>query len=265
MSRLIDRLEKGAQSSPEPMGFGAASGRTDAVAAIILVGRVTPDDLTKDPALADAPVDAVLVSLDSAEDAPLDELPTLLKDRMWGVQAGGLDEAQASRLKEAGCDFIVFDAGDTAAAVLGDEDLGKILTVERELSEEAGRAIQDLPIDAVAFSPMVDIKPLTIKKLIDIQQVRGLVDGPFIVDTSSELGVPELEAFRNVGIGGLLVELKAADTIAGLKESISKMKRPKPKPVGRGMVVLRGHSGYEPASAPEDGDDEDDEDRQLEA
>jgi hypothetical protein len=31
------------------------------------------------------------------------------------------------------------------------------------------------------------------------------------------------------------------------------------------MVVLRGHSGYEPASAPEDGDDEDDEDRQLEA
>ena len=259
MSRLIDRLEKGSQSSSEPMGFGVASGRGDSVAAILLVGRVTTDDLKKDPGLADAPVDAILISLGSAQDAPLDELAGLTKDRLWGVLADGLDEAPATQLKEAGCDFIVFDAEEIAAAVLNDEDLGKILTVERELSEDVARALQDLPIDAVAFLPQGDLLPLTVKKLIDIQQVRGLVDGPFIIDTSAELGASELEAFRKMGIGGLVVELSAADAIAGLKESISNMKRPRPKPASRGMVVLRGPSGYEPASRPGDGEGEDDE------
>ena len=54
---------------------------------------------------------------------------------------------QAKRLKEKGCDFVIFDIGETSASVLNDEDLGKLIVVKPGLKDDLAHALHALSID----------------------------------------------------------------------------------------------------------------------
>ena len=230
MSKFIDKMEKVGLQLPTPLGFGTASKREEQPPAIMLVGHVTPDELAKTPGLAEAKVDAFLVSLGSWDEKVLDSIKEALGDRIWGVRVGdGINEEQAGLSKDKGCDFIVFEANNTSAAVLNDEDMGKVIAVDNGLDEDAAHAMQGLSIDGAMYSPEGDVLPLTVQRLIEIQQVHGLTGDPFVMSAPSELGAAELEAFRNAGITGLLVELSALDAVAKTREAINKLPRRKHK------------------------------------
>ena len=145
--------------------------------------------------------------------------------------------------------------------MLNDEALGKLLNVGHELDEEVGRAVQDLPIDGVLFSPPGDLLPLTVKKLIDIQMVRGLVDKPLVIEAPSSLGPADLEALRDAGIEGLVVQLSEGDAIGALRESIAALPRRKPSSTSRPVVALRGTTAENASHS--HGGDEDDEDEDF--
>ena len=204
---------------------------------------------------------AVVVSVDLSEDGLADGLGVTddARDHIWGVRVSGASDDQAKQLREAGCDFLMFSADDTAASVLNDEELGKLLYVGHELDEEVARAIHDLPIDGVLFSPRDDLLPLTVKKLIDIQMVRCLVDKAFLIEAPSCLGRADLEALRDAGIGGLIVQLSDGDAIRGLKESIAALPRRKSAPTNRPFVGLSTPApDFESHSHDGDEDGEDD-------
>ena len=82
MSKFIDKLEKVGLQLPTPLGFGTASKREEQPPAIMLVGKVTPDELAKTPGLADAKVDAFLVSLGSWDEKVFDIIGDALGDRI---------------------------------------------------------------------------------------------------------------------------------------------------------------------------------------
>ena len=258
MSKLIDRLQRAGQFAPAPLGFGAASGRGEAAPSILLVGLAAQEELARSPGSATAPVDALLVSQGSGSSDSLSKLADAVEGRLWGARVSRANQDQVADLKEMGCDFIVFDADDTSAAVLGDEDLGKLLAIGPDLSEDLARAIHELPIDGVLFSPQDDLLPLTVKKMIDIQVVRTLVDKSFVMVSPGGLGRPELETLRDAGIEGLAVDLSDSQAVTDMKEAIAQLKRPRPKARTSLAMVPRASGHIEPPGhdGDEDGDDD---------
>ena len=120
-------------------------------------------------------------------------------------------------------------------------------------------AMRGLSIDGSMYSPEGDVLPLTVQRLIEIQQVHGLIGDPFVMSAPSELGASELEAFRNAGITGLLVELSALDAVAKTKEAIAKLPRRKHKTSkGNIMPLVPSAPAQTESSQEEEGDGEDD-------
>ncbi len=259
MSKFIDKLGKTALQLPTPLGFGAAARRGEQAPAIMLVGQATSRELTKEPALAEARVDAILVSPSSWKDNTLDRIKNALGDLLWGVRLeDGVSEAQLGASKDRGCDFVVFDAGSAPASLLSDDDLGKLIAVDGGLEEHAARAIRGLTIDGAVYSPEAEVLPLTVRRLIEIQKVHGLIGNPFVMAAPAELAPAELEALRNAGITALLVGLSELDAIARTKEAIDRLPRNRPKSKsGGGIMPLVPSSVAPPSSDREEEDDED--------
>ena len=256
MSKLTDILERAGQSAPSRIGFGALSRDASPVPEIVLIGQVSGDEMINDRSLLDSQVDGVLVVLDSWSKRSLDRVRSALKGMTWGARANSISESQAKDLKDRGCDFIVFKADDTAAAVLNDDELGKIIAIDSELGGREARAIQGMSIDGVLSEPGDDLVPLTVRKLVNIQQSRGRIDKPFLVGTSSELGAADLEVIRNAGIQGLVVNLASPDAIARTRDAIAGLPRRRSRSRSRNAAVPGVPAGSGVAVP---GDDEDDE------
>ena len=258
MSKLVDRLERVDQMEPAPMGFGAVAGHGQKRTPVVLIGRVESDKLTKDTSLADADVDAVLVWFDDLKERSISKVARTLKGRLWGVRANDIKEATVEKLKEKGCDFIVLHGDDTDAAVLNDGDLGKFISIDADMTEDMARALHDLPFDGAMFSPDQDLLPLTLGKLISIQQVRGMVAKPFLMATPTDLGASDLKVILNAGIIGLVMEAPSAEEVALIKETASKLPHRRPGS-GASALVPQVSGLAEPAGGGEedDGDDDD--------
>ena len=259
MSKFIDMLQRVGQQTFTPMGFGAAVRSSEGVSSMMLIGQVTLEDLTKAPGLSGAHVDALLVRLTSWEEGSFDDIADSLKGRLWGVGMSGFDEEQTEQLKAKGCDFIEFDADATAAAVLNDEDLGKVISVGPDLDEDIARAINELPIDGVIFTPAEGLLPLTVRKLIDIGLVCGPVDKPFVIEAPAGMGARDLEAIRNTGVAGLVVEISSLEEIGRTRKVIENLPRRKVGLGGRDVVIPQMTTGPG-ASLSDPGEVDEDED-----
>ena len=255
MSRFIDLLEKAGQQAPPSLGFARASGGQGPAPQIILVARLLPKDLAKAPGLAKADVDAFLVALDGEKLGA----PKGLRERLWGGRLEEFSSAQVKQLTEKGCDFIVFESMDTEAAVLNEEDLGTIVTISSDLPEEVIRSTCELPVDAVLFSPSLRSLPLTVEQLVAIQRVRGLTDKHFIVEAPLGLGQADMEALRNLGVAGVIVDIPPLDKLSEVKGSIENLPRRKARPSQRDALIPEvGARSAESAPVPEEDGDEDD-------
>ena len=234
MSRFIDLMEKAGQQAPSPMGFTRHSGGPDMAPQIVLAARLRADDLKKEPGLAEANAEAFLVA-PSDEDTELSAVAESLGEQLWGVRLVQFSAAQANQLMEKGCDFIVFESMETEAAVLNKEDLGKIVTLGPDLGEEVIRSACELPVDGILFSPVRGT--LTVGSLVNIQRVRGITDKPFIVEAPEGLSQGDLEALRNLGVNGLIVDLTPLDKIEEVKGMIDSLPRRRPRRGHRDGVV----------------------------
>ena len=259
MSKFVDALSKIGEQSVTPLGFNPASGPAKSRAAMVLAGQITLKQLGDRPALGESKVDALLVSLEAWDGAALDSIQGRLSERLWGVRVEAAGLGQVRLLKEKGCDFVIFDAAQTEAGVLEEEDIGKIMTVAPDLDEDVARAINELPIDVVMLVSDPDLLPLTVSKLIGIEQVRGMVDKPFVMAVPDGLAAKDLEILRNVGISGLVVATSSLKEIDRTKKAIDGLPRPKGRATRARAAVPR--IGPEPPGeqpAPGEDDDEDD-------
>ena len=191
---------------------------------ILLLGTVTIRGLPRVSAVRKKLVDALLITLDSEAGSELKDNVDSLEGLVWGVSVAGLDEERAENLKDAGCDFVVLDSS-TNAAVLNDEDLGKIMRIGKDLTEGAAAAIHDLPIDGTVLT-MGDLQlPLSVQDLIDIESVRTMLGKLFLVDMPTDLSAPELEVVRDTGTAALAVDVLSK----GVRELSERIDALKPK------------------------------------
>ena len=172
---------------------------------------------------------------------------------------GSASADDAGALKEAGCDFIVFDAEGTSAAVLNDDDLGKVIAVgfdDPEFDEEEAKAIRTLEIDCALLTPPDGLMPLTIQKLLCIQKIRSTVRKRTLLNVPADTGKSELETLRNTGVAAIAVTLTdAGGETQRIKDDIASLPRRRGQ-VGRGSSSPS--VGFGGGSATED-DEYDDE------
>ena len=237
------------------MGFGAAARRDDVSRSMLLLGTVTLRGMYRVSTVRKKLVDALLITLDSEDSKELTDNADSLEGLLWGVSVSGIDQERIVTLKEAGCDFVVFDSSANAA-VLNDEDLGKIMRVGKDLSEGSAAAINDLPIDGALFTTDDLRLPLSVKDLIDIESVRGMLGKPFMVDVPTDLSTPELEVIRDTGTAALAVDV-LSKAVRELAERVDSLK-PKRHRSGRRDELTPSVPLGTSVDFFQDGDDEED-------
>jgi len=240
MSKLIEKLENVGEVSYTPLGFGAAS-RREKPTQMILIGATTLEQIQRDPALSQAPVHAFLMSANKKGASALKSLKESLAPLLWGLLSDGDDTLypDVAEIKEMGCDFLVFGAKTTSAAVLQEEEMGKVLALEEALDENRARAIEDLPIDAVVQQAPEGLFPITIEALLQLQTTRGLLGKPFLLQVHHCPSSHELAALRDATINGLVVDLNEfkADQLKELRKTIDDLP-PRKRQTGRTRALI---------------------------
>ncbi len=250
MSRLADRLRRSSRVEPAPMGFGAAAARAPAPTLLCLV-RLGAGEAGK--AADAASRGAAAVILEGADAGRVKELAQKVADLSLGVRPGKAERGQVAAYREAGADFVVLEPDSTPAEAILEKGIGMVLALGRDPSDTALRLVSDLSLDALAL-PALD-GPFTMTRMLELRRLSALSRTPLLVEVAPEAGASYLQALREAGVIGVVLDGRALDRLAALKAAIASLPPRGRRREERAEALL-------PASvlvSPEEDDDDDDE------
>ena len=260
MSKFLDRMEQISRGAPAPLGFGVA--RPEKVPGMALVGLITSDYSTGVSAVAELAPDAALVAGGPGQTS-ISELAQPLGSKLpWGVRATSITQEEAQAYQESGCDLLAFPLEGTPVAAVATDEIARILCVDPDMEEREFRAIMTLPVDVLLLSMSGHSGPWTLSELAAVGSVsRRAGDKYILVEVSQPPDGKELEALRDIGVHGLVVDVGqvSAEALAGLKKGLLEMPRQRPGRRTRRDAILPG-SAFLPGEAlgREDEDEEED-------
>ena len=195
MSKLTQKLERLGEDYNLPIGFSTSKTPNQKSAYLMLIKQVALKDMDRKPSLSKNRTDALIVSVNNHKNSYLSRISELAGDHIWGVRSNSINSNDLDIIYKSNCDFVVFDPDHTSAEIINNDDIGKIVTINHGITEDAARAINELPIDGVLFSPKETSVPFTVQNLMEIQMVQSLIDKPFMLFTSSSIQSPCPTAF----------------------------------------------------------------------
>ena len=262
MSKLLDLLSRVNQGSSTPMGFGARASQ-ERSPALVLAGQFSPSAKAKPPKLQELGLDAVILTPGTSPLNTMDQSAEATGGTIWGAAVAKPTPQDVASLKEAGCDFLLFQPDTISLEVLGDKDLGRLLEVSSALSEEHRLILGTLPVDALLLHADEEVSPLTLRHLMDIQAVIAHVDKPVLLFRRRPPSRGELEGLRDAGIEGLVLDASSlkAKVVRQLKEDIAALPQRRERPE-RGPALVPYPSPARAGAVPrrEEEEEEDDED-----
>jgi hypothetical protein len=260
MSKLIDKFNKAAQSSPQPMGF-----RTNRIApsepGMILIAAAGIAEIEKSGRDIDN-AGAVLLRLDQAklgDKATRKIIDSLLKIP-WGLYLEDTGEADAAAITDAGVDFIVFPPSGRVWTPPEGSKMGRILEVESSLDDGLIRAANSLPVDAVLITDTFEAGSLFWHQLMIYQHMNNLISRPLIVNAPAGVTGTEIKALSEAGVDGIIVDVSGMKEgrLKELREAIAKMPPRLTGKKGRSSATLRRMGALVESAAPAP-DEEDEE------
>jgi hypothetical protein len=176
-----------------------------------------PDDL------AGRGVDAVLLSLSNpqADMSQLARWANQASDVPCGAQVMAASGKTVAALKEAGADFLVFDAEATGAEALLEIAMGYVLDLSGEPSDSFLRTLDTFPLDGLWVHDWRG--PLTVHRQIELRRTYLLSRTPLFVPTPPDIGPAELECLRDAGVVAVAVngmEAGAWQQLGDLRQAI---------------------------------------------
>lgn len=259
MSKFLDLLERINEGAPAPLGFGVT--RPPKLAGMALIGLVSGDHAKGISTVADLGLDAALVSgIDGPED--LKTLGDALPDKPWGARIGSLSQEEAQAYQDNGSDLLAFGLDGTAASAVAEDEMARILCIDAAIEEQELRAISSLPIDVFLIPLTQENDGLTLRDLATFGLICRRSDQYILLEVSKPPGKKDLEALRDIGVHGLVVDVGSVDSdgISALKTDLLDMPKPNYRRREKFRAILPG-SVYSPGAAePEHEEEEEEED-----
>ena len=257
MSKLLDLLQRISDGTPAPLGFGAA--RRAGLPGLALVGLATEDHQAGLAAAASAGIDAALVS--GVNDAAgIGSLAGSADGLPWGVFSTALSGETAQACQENGADVLAFGLESPAAGISGEDDMARIISLAPNLSDRELRAISALPVDCFIVDMGSVSGPWTLQDLVTVGSIASRTDKQVLVQVSAPPADKELEAIRDMGVSGLILDLSgvSSDDLASLKSALHDMPRPRRRRDRVRATVPSAGFASTPVPSREDDDDHDD-------
>ena len=257
MSKLLDLLQRISDGSPAPLGFGAA--RADSLPGLALLGLVTADHQAGLASAAQVGLDAAIVSGVNGADG-ITSLGASANGIPWGAHVAALSGEEAQACRDASADLLAFGLDSSAATLAGEDDLARLVSVAPDLPDRELRAVAALPVDCFTVDMTSVSGSWTIQDLVTVGSVTRHTDKHVLLQISAVPEKQDLEALRDIGAAGLIIDLAAVspEALAGLKSALLEMPRPRRRRDRmRATVPSSGFTAPRPPSR-EDDDDEDD-------
>jgi hypothetical protein len=213
MSKLSDKMKRAGRVESAHIGFGAAPERR-AVATMLCLLRLDKDEAKK-AAQSAAAADAVIIT--GADAGKLTDLLKKLGDVPTGLRVEDGRRAGVAAAREAGADFVVLDEESAADAVL-EEKTGLVLTLDRDVGDTELRALAGLSLDALDVGPLGE--PFTLRRLMELRRVSLLSQTALLVGVPAGIEASRLEALREAGVAGVVLDGRSADKLQALREAV---------------------------------------------
>jgi hypothetical protein len=238
MSKFHTRLRQTAQGA-RGRSIGFAHAAASHAHSQLLIVAIT-DDASAVPSLIEAGAGSIITtSLDA-----LEALAAAAGDVPVGIRHDATTTADAERIIAAGADFIAFDHTQTHAEALLEPDIGRVLLLEREMSEDELRTLAAMQLDALIVVPPPH--PLLVRDQLALRRIVELSATPLVVPTEEAPSTSTLHAWRNAGTMAVLVPgdpdlVRSAITAAA---AVPTLRQPREERGGIAIVpALTGHSG----------------------
>ncbi len=230
MSKLGNKIRKFTRVEPAPLGFGVAAARPRPPSLLLMVHG--PGSAMRPPAnLADSGVDALLLSLNPEKEAA--EAARWAKaagDLPCGVRVPSAGSETVAALKQAGIDFLAFEAESASADVLLDTEMGYVLALSGPdaSGDTLLRVMADFPLDALWLPDWRG--PLTVQSQLELRRIYLLARTPMLLPVHVDIGAGDLECLRDTGVVGVAVdghEHGAWDRLPALRKAIDALPPPR--------------------------------------
>jgi len=213
MSRLADRIKRAGRVEPAPIGFGALPERRAAPTLLCLL-RLEKDEAKKLGQAATAADAVIITGLDAGK---LADAFKKLGDVPAGLRLEDGKRTSVAAAREAGADFVVLDEESAADAVL-EEKTGLVLTIDRDAGDTELRALAGLSLDALDVGALGE--PFTLRRLMGLRRVSLLSQTPLLVGVPAGIEASRLEALREAGVAGVVLEGRSADKLQALLAAV---------------------------------------------
>ena len=244
MSKLVKKLRQINEGAAQPLGFR----RTSILPSQRMLLMVALPQSDRVAWLAKAEVDAISIHSQDLEQGvqTLGQVVNSVGDIPCGLWPEAMTDEGMKQLREAGGDFLIFEASTAPAILLQEEELGKVLKVDLPQDESLMSALNQLPIEVVLLEVKREGEVLTISDLMYCQWLAGLLDKPLLVATQQEMTDKEIRSLWEAGVDGVVVEIKeeqAPERLIRLSQAIRALPPRRKRRGERGVTLTRLEPG----------------------
>jgi hypothetical protein len=213
MSKLAEMIRRAGRPDAGPMGFGLGGARRAAAASLLCFVRLDKEQAKKAGAAAAA--DAVIVN--GVEPGKLADVIKKLKDVPVGLRLEGAGRSDVAAAREAGADFVALDEDSSGESVL-EERIGLVLRPGTDASDTELRSLAGLPLDALEIGAAAE--PFSVRRLLELRRLALLSQTSLLVDVEPGIKASRLEALREAGVAGVVLDGGSADKLEALRKVV---------------------------------------------
>lgn len=219
---------------------------------MLCIVRLSENEANKVADAAEKGADAVII--ERAGEGKVRDQREKAKGLALGVSPQGAERQDVSKLREAGADFVVLNFESALAEALLEEKIGFVLNLDGEMDDTTLRLLGDLGLDALV-APEPD-GVLTIARLLGLRRIASLARTPLLVESSVDIDASRLQALRESGVAGVIVDSSSIGKLGRLRETIAALPARGRKREERAEATLPSPA-LGGASSDEDDDDDD--------
>jgi hypothetical protein len=249
VSKLSEAIRRAGRTAPAPLGFAARVAAAAAPPTMLAIVRLASNESNKAEEAEKKGADVVII--DGGDEGKIKEFAKKAPNVLLGVRPQKSERENITSLKQAGADFVVLEADSGLAEALLEENVGFVLASRGEPEDTRLRLLGDLGLDAVIAT--VPDGTLTIERLLELRRVSALSRTPLLVEVPADAEASRLQALRESGVAGVIVDGSSVGKLVKLLETIASLPARGRRREERGDAML-------PAAAAVGGHDHDDDD-----